>query len=1137
MKNKRGFLFVILLCILIPCIFVACGKTTTNFTSFYLQFLAKEYYSVGENVTIQIKERDGSPEYYNVYEKLDSQQYIHKHTINTQLGEFSVNFTHEGTLSVKVIPVLAGVERSSFEEIIFSVLEKDKFNIQEFYVKNNIVDLYYNVGEMRDSYDINQNIEVVFVPEYTTQRSLEYQPRESDCISMQGSVIKAVGYKEEEPFVLPIYSRENPSIISNMYFRINDGVNKKELTKIFAGYTSQRYYPGDWVRIQAMEYAGMRSAEGFIVSKKAGLEYVDLDDKAPNAEVKKVDKHGLTFYDVKVGQSTDENMDLRIYAIKNGTKSNVYTDISIQVHQRPIAAQHIELAAENRTLLLNQEYTINYTISPYNTYDKSVFFEVGEGAEEFIQIDKNGTIKSLAPTESAIIIKVISNSNPEIQAQFSVKVLNKTEAEFNLTNDVPLIQTIGFNQDIEFNIGANVSATEWILDGTVVGNSKKYTYSAGAAPFIAQKKNLVAKIQIDNEEIYIERQIELQSLFEFSNLHQSYAVNSQVDFEYTIQSEQINNEEISVRWDIYTKDGVLLQNNAGDNYVFLYPDIYQVKALFRRNGQDLELKFSHDISILDRLSHEVFNLNTNGYFDGENYAPLIKWSYLPLGVEATIQIVMGNQSVEYSSSDAQYAGLFSNDSFKVPYQDFTLNDRFKYRMKTNISNRYTTFIYYDADIYSENYEFLDNLQGDMYPAEFANRYITNMFDLSKIINYLQIFKEQEAVLEFYFALDYDDIKNDYEQIQEIEYDHSDADIVNAYKLIKASIQTYGIGKLGEISLEKKKSRVVEVSFGLAECPNPSTVQEDNNPKATKIIYDYSYPNTRGVNNNVFPISQNAKTISVKTSSELFFAVSWGMRPIPEPGSKAESIYNEAKDVLNLIIDDYMTDVEKALAIYEYLCLEIEYDKALYDAYIDGTIQEVHTKKSFYLEGVFEEKRAVCDGISKAFVLLTAIENIKAIKISGQAINEGQAPVAHAWNMVMLDGSWYNIDATWGRKLSEKGEELDYVGVNYYYFSPTEEELSTHISVGQKPLSSDERVYEYFIIHNLYLADEEDLDNIISALVIDEDLFVTFIVGYEIPYSFDNLELYLKTYLMANLQSYSARIYAYGEIAIIIFFAT
>ncbi len=157
----------------------------------------------------------------------------------------------------------------------------------------------------------------------------------------------------------------------------------------------------------------------------------------------------------------------------------------------------------------------------------------------------------------------------------------------------------------------------------------------------------------------------------------------------------------------------------------------------------------------------------------------------------------------------------------------------------------------------------------------------------------------------------------------------------------------------------------------------------------------------------FPIDSVEQTWAVYNSEELWWALSRGYRPtFPTESSKAETFYLEAKRILRQIVTDAMTDYEKLLSIYEYLTWAVEYD---YDTYY-GDDDGWHRNTSFYLEGVFEASRAVCDGKAKAFVLFAAIEGIECVRDFGKNLVTG---VGHAWNYVKLDGLWYLVDTTAG----------------------------------------------------------------------------------------------------------------------------
>lgn len=121
-------------------------------------------------------------------------------------------------------------------------------------------------------------------------------------------------------------------------------------------------------------------------------------------------------------------------------------------------------------------------------------------------------------------------------------------------------------------------------------------------------------------------------------------------------------------------------------------------------------------------------------------------------------------------------------------------------------------------------------------------------------------------------------------------------------------------------------------------------------------------------------------------------------------------YEEAVKVLNRYIKNNFTDVEKVLAIHDYLASKIEYDSDLYESYLADPSSVSADDPAFQLTGVFLNGKAVCDGIAKSFMLLCAIEGIDARYVRGR-YSEGTGSVAHAWNKVKLDGEWYNVDVT------------------------------------------------------------------------------------------------------------------------------
>lgn len=165
-------------------------------------------------------------------------------------------------------------------------------------------------------------------------------------------------------------------------------------------------------------------------------------------------------------------------------------------------------------------------------------------------------------------------------------------------------------------------------------------------------------------------------------------------------------------------------------------------------------------------------------------------------------------------------------------------------------------------------------------------------------------------------------------------------------------------------------------------------------------------------------TDNLGEIEVYNSEELWWAVEHGYKPVFPIETKAALFYERAKMILREIITDTMSDYEKALAIYEYLVEAVSYD---YDAYYSDTDKE---NVCYYLEGVFEYGRAVCDGKAKAFVLLCGIEGIECVRAFGETLDGG---VGHAWNYVCIDGRWYLVDTTEGDVRYEGKEIESFIG--------------------------------------------------------------------------------------------------------------
>ncbi|MBQ9991743.1 MAG: InlB B-repeat-containing protein [Lachnospiraceae bacterium] len=115
------------------------------------------------------------------------------------------------------------------------------------------------------------------------------------------------------------------------------------------------------------------------------------------------------------------------------------------------------------------------------------------------------------------------------------------------------------------------------------------------------------------------------------------------------------------------------------------------------------------------------------------------------------------------------------------------------------------------------------------------------------------------------------------------------------------------------------------------------------------------------------------------------------------GDDAEA-FDQAVAEAMALVDEEMSDFEKALIFHEYIVLNTAYD---YENYLKNTLPA----ETFTAYGVFVDKVAVCQGYALAYKLLCDKAGIECYMVTSSSMN-------HAWNIVKLGNYYYQLDATW-----------------------------------------------------------------------------------------------------------------------------
>lgn len=110
----------------------------------------------------------------------------------------------------------------------------------------------------------------------------------------------------------------------------------------------------------------------------------------------------------------------------------------------------------------------------------------------------------------------------------------------------------------------------------------------------------------------------------------------------------------------------------------------------------------------------------------------------------------------------------------------------------------------------------------------------------------------------------------------------------------------------------------------------------------------------------------------------------------------KSEYEYEVEIILSKVQSNWSDMEKILFVNDYLATNCRYE----DEVFNDTSLEVYD-----VYAVFVKKKAVCQGYALAFMDLMDRLGISCELVTSDIL-------WHAWNIVELDGEWYQVDVTW-----------------------------------------------------------------------------------------------------------------------------
>jgi len=193
--------------------------------------------------------------------------------------------------------------------------------------------------------------------------------------------------------------------------------------------------------------------------------------------------------------------------------------------------------------------------------------------------------------------------------------------------------------------------------------------------------------------------------------------------------------------------------------------------------------------------------------------------------------------------------------------------------------------------------------------------------------------------------------------------------------------------------------------------------------------------------------------------------------------KKPAIENYVSECLEGISQD-APDYYKVKYVYEYLIRDNTYD--------------IESENNQNILSVCENHATVCQGYAKMTQLLLNRLGVFCTIVNGKSVNTGSIGSdgtiyesdgsweAHVWNIVRVDGKYYNVDATWGDGSfvyqNDSGKVVEGPDINYdYLLVSTSEMISTHkpAPVVEMPLC-DSMDDNYYVREGMYLTEITNL---------------------------------------------------------------
>lgn len=719
------------------------------------------------------------------------------------------------------------------------------------------------------------------------------------------------------------------------------------------------------------------------------------------------------------------------------------------------------LSESEITLKIGETYDV--TLSDGRTDE----FTLSTSDKTKVEIYGRTSIKAVGKTQTAVTITATNGKGDTAELKVNVDYADVSTVKIGVENQYQLLQSGETPKSVEFSATLN--------DGTNPSTVFSWKITNGAGEEVATASGKTASYLPSPGEIYFatvtadgkSATVGFYAVEELLVYLEKYSVGTEEKI--VVHARYFDNsllEKTAMAY-VYDEGGSLISTTELET--------------IRSNGMG---EVNDTIAAIGKEGNFTLKVVVGGVSREVNFVVKdnVAANHIEVGVtgnlsQTTAETVTFTATLSPAKADVESVKWYVNDKYYSTGKTFsfkpTSRGEHKVTAEINKITKTKTIVYLSE--HDEAWYYASHFHD--YGGYAQNRYITSKEELKNLI--LFVLENKIAEIKFYAGYARPEtVENDVSEVREYV---EESGIIPGY-----SLKTSG----NEFTV---KFRFFADEAGLIPTVNsPEYDAPDGFADAVQNTYSKPhYDNVKKDRN--FYIDDVKETMSVSTSNMLYKAVAWGYKPV-FMGSQADNlqqIYDNAKDALSDIVSDEMSEYEKVHAIYDYIIYNVRYDHDCAnaeDAYVSGNLSLNEKMKyyGYYLEGIFLDKfykkdmHAVCDGKSKAFVLMCGIEGITAVRISGKASSDGQNFGGHAWNKVLLDlngtgnKEWYFVDTTWGDVGDDSKEFLSHA----YFLLSDDEVKNTHVENPGHGYPKEEGKFDYYA-HETYTSNGTEYNYVIT----------------------------------------------------------